>query len=347
MHMADSLLSPVVGGTFWVVSGSLIGYSAKKISQETDGAKTPLMGVLGAFVFAAQMINFTIPGTGSSGHLGGGLLLAVLLGPYRAFITLASVLVIQCLFFADGGVLALGCNIFNLAFFPAFVAYPYIYRVIAGNQSSPGKLAAGSMAAASAGLLIGAFSVVMQTAMSGITDLPVSTFLMFMMPIHLAIGIVEGLVTWAVLSFISKTEPGLLTGHPESGRPRFILASFVISSLIVGGIVSWFASSHPDGLEWSMSKVSGKESIETAGEKVHDILASIQERTAFLPDYGFKTVDHAAGSSADTSSPVNPGTSVSGIVGSLCVLICAGGAGFLLRKRVPDLQTDRCNQGEG
>ena len=74
------------------------------------------------------MINFTIPGTGSSGHLGGGLLLAVLLGPYRAFITLASVLIIQSLFFADGGLLALGCTIFNLAFFPAFIALPFIYR---------------------------------------------------------------------------------------------------------------------------------------------------------------------------------------------------------------------------
>lgn len=117
MHMSDALLSPAIGGTFWVASGALIAWSAKKIAHEPD-VKTPLMGVLGAFVFAAQMINFTIPGTGSSGHLGGGLLLTVLLGPYRALLALASVLVVQSLFFADGGLLALGCNIFNLAFFP-------------------------------------------------------------------------------------------------------------------------------------------------------------------------------------------------------------------------------------
>ena len=154
MHMSDALLSPAVGGAFWLATGGIIAYSAKKISEEDDSSKTALMGVAGAFIFAAQMINFAIPGTGSSGHLGGGLILAVLLGPYRAFITLASVLVIQCLFFADGGLLALGCNIFNLAFFPAFIAYPYIYKLIAGAGDSKARLAMGCGAGAIAGLLM-------------------------------------------------------------------------------------------------------------------------------------------------------------------------------------------------
>ena len=191
MHMADALISPVVGGAFWIASGALIGYSAKKIAEEKDNSKTPLMGVLGAFVFAAQMINFSIPGTGSSGHIGGGLLLTALLGPYRAFIAIASVLTIQCLFFADGGILALGCNIFNLGFFPAFIAYPFIYKLIIGNKQSPGKLAAASIVAADAGLLMGAFSVVVQTLLSGISELPFGTFVLVMLPIHFAIGIVE------------------------------------------------------------------------------------------------------------------------------------------------------------
>ena len=91
------------------------------------------MGVAGAFVFAAQMLNFAIPGTGSSGHLGGALLLAILLGPEAAFLVMASILAVQALFFADGGLLALGCNIFNLGFFPAFVAYPLVYRRIVGD----------------------------------------------------------------------------------------------------------------------------------------------------------------------------------------------------------------------
>jgi len=94
MHLSDPLLSSLVGGTFWGVSGSLTAYSSKKIAREHDPAKVRMMGALGALIFAAQMINFSIPGTGSSGHLCGGVLLAVLLGPHRAFLTMASVLLI-------------------------------------------------------------------------------------------------------------------------------------------------------------------------------------------------------------------------------------------------------------
>ena len=333
MHMADALLSPVVGGSFWIASGALIGYSAKKITEENDNRKTPLMGVLGAFVFAAQMINFTIPGTGSSGHLGGGLLLAVLLGPYRAFITLASVLIIQCLFFADGGLLALGCNIFNLAFFPAFVAFPYIFsKMTGGGTTDPLKLGAGSMTAAVAGLLAGSFSVVVQTVLSGITELPFGTFALFMLPIHLAIGIVEGLVTWSVLAFVARTEPALLVPSKTAVHPRFTFALIAVLALFIGGIVSWFASPQPDGLEWSMAKVSGSEEFITTSEPLHDALAVFQQKIAFLPDYGFKSPPESL---TGSESPVNAGTSLSGIVGTLSVLAAAGTAGLLLgRKRI-------------
>src|SRR5512137_2856977 len=137
MHMADALLSPAVGGAMWAVSGGTLAFCARKVRSELDESKVPLMGVLGAFLFAAQMINFTIPATGSSGHLGGGLLLTILLGPYAAFLVVASVLVVQALFFADGGLLALGCNIFNLGFLPAFVAYPLCYRPLAPALAGP------------------------------------------------------------------------------------------------------------------------------------------------------------------------------------------------------------------
>jgi cobalt/nickel transport system permease protein len=333
MHMADALLSPVVGGTFWAVSASLIGWSAKKISKESDGSKTVLMGVLGAFVFAAQMINFTIPGTGSSGHLGGGLLLAVLLGPWRAFVTLASVLVIQALFFADGGLLALGCNIFNMAFFPAFIAWPFIYRTISGNGSSPGRIAAGSITAATAGLLMGAISVVLQTTLSAISDLPFSTFVLFMLPIHLAIGIVEGLVTWAILAFVAKTEPALLTGQCRPYKRGFIATTLLIAAMVTGGVLSLFASTRPDGLEWSMAKTSGKTELTSPPESLHTLLASVQERIAFLPGYDFRHQDSPVSECGIPDSTVNTGTSVSGLAGSLLVLMLSGSAGVLLRKR--------------
>jgi hypothetical protein len=101
MHMADALISPVVGGAGWAATFGLAAYSARKIKVAADDTSVPMMGVGAAFVFAAQMINFTIPGTGSSGHLGGGLILAVLLGPHAAFLAMASILTVQALFFAD------------------------------------------------------------------------------------------------------------------------------------------------------------------------------------------------------------------------------------------------------
>jgi cobalt/nickel transport system permease protein len=334
MHMSDALLSPVVGGAFWVVSAGLIGHSAKKVSAESDGSKTVLMGVLGAFVFAAQMINFTIPGTGSSGHIGGGLLLAVLLGPWRAFITLASVLVIQALFFADGGLLALGCNIFNLAFFPAFIMWPLIYRPIAGDGSSSGRLAAGSILAATAGLVTGALSVVMETTVSGISDLPFRTFVLFMLPIHLAIGVVEGLLTWGVLSFVMKTEPALLAEARKTtgSSGRLVPLMFLVAALATGGVVSWFTSTNPDGLEWSIAKVTGKKELSAAGT-THELLGGLQRKLAFMPDYDFRHPEGAESTPSDNASQVNAGTSASGILGSIMVLSVAGAAGLMLRKQ--------------
>jgi len=124
MHMSDALISPLVGGGMWVVSTGIIAYCSRRLRETMNDAIVPLMGVLGAFVFAAQMINFTIPGTGSSGHLTGGLLLSILLGPHAAFLVMSSIITVQALLFADGGLLALGCNIFNMAFPACFIAYP-------------------------------------------------------------------------------------------------------------------------------------------------------------------------------------------------------------------------------
>jgi cobalt/nickel transport system permease protein len=147
MHMADALLSPAVGATFWAGTIGTIGYASKKLKEHLDDRKIPLMGVLGAFIFASQMINFTIPGTGSSGHLGGGMILAILLGPHAAFLVLASVLTVQALFFADGGLLALGCNIWNLGIYPCFIAYPLVYKPLAGDGRSARRILAAPLAA--------------------------------------------------------------------------------------------------------------------------------------------------------------------------------------------------------
>jgi len=350
MHMADALLSPAVGGTMWAASSGTIAYCSAKVRKELDDRKVPLMGVLGAFLFAAQMINFSIPGTGSSGHIGGGLLLTILLGPHAAFLTVASVLVVQALFFADGGLLALGCNIINLGFFPAFVAYPYIYKKIAGERPGPARITAAAIVAAVAGLELGALAVVLETVLSWITSLPFSTFVLLMLPIHFAIGIVEGVVTAVVVTFVHKARPEILQGAMEA-RPvgihpvRNVLLAFLAAATLTGGVVSWFASADPDGLEWSIAKVTGKDELKGPDHGVHGMLAALQEKIAFLPDYTFRKSEETKNVEPGPESGAGPtagekkeeggklGTSVSGIVGGLITLAIVFLTGFLLKRR--------------
>lgn len=334
MHMADALLSPTVGGAMWAVSAGSIAFCSAKVRSAPDDRTVPLMGVLGAFLFAAQMINFSIPATGSSGHLGGGLLLAILLGPYAAFLTISSVLVVQALFFADGGLLALGCNIFNMGFIPAFIVYPYIYRKLTGNNPGQKRLTIATMISAVICLQLGPFSVVLETWFSGVASLPFSTFVLLMQPIHLAIGVVEGIVTIAVVSFVCKARPeilhGALAARPPGGRPVLnVVKFFLIAALLTGGIVSWFASKNPDGLEWAIAGVTGKEELEGPKQGLHRSLAALQKKTALLPDYSFKT---PAGDLKKIDAGTKLGTTVSGLTGSLLTLIVVFLSGFILSK---------------
>lgn len=340
MHMADALLSPAVGGTMWAVTAGTIAYCAKKVQSELDDRKIPLMGVLGAFIFAAQMINFTIPATGSSGHLGGGMILAILLGPYAAFLTIASVLTVQALFFADGGLLALGCNIFNLGFFPCFLAYPLIYKPVAGHKPTSFSIGLGATLAAVIALQLGAMGVVFETVASGISALPLKAFLSVMLPIHLAIGLVEGLVTATVVTFVRKARPEILELTAASkplgklGMTK-VLAGLMAAAVITGGTLSWFASSSPDGLEWSMFKVSGSEELEAPEKGIHHTLAAVQEKTSFLPDYGFKTgtAEESGEVEGSSWSVMDSGTTTSGLVGGGMTLLLAAALGFLFRRR--------------
>ena len=334
MHMADALVSPAVGGSMWAVSAGLLGYCASRVKDNLDERLVPLMGVMGAFIFAAQMINFSIPATGSSGHLGGGLLLAILLGPYAAFITIASVLMVQALFFADGGLLALGCNIFNLGFFPCLVAYPFIYRPIVRHHRSRARIFTGALVASVVGLQMGSLGVVTETLLSGISDLPFKTFVLFMQPIHLAIGIVEGLATASVVMFIYTTRPEILTSV-SSSRPlgeidmKKVLATLLVTAVFTGAFLSWFASSQPDGLEWAILKTSGTEEVQHRASGLQDSLAAVQEKTSFLPDYGFRGGEEE--SPALAPSVVQPATTVSGLVGGVLTLAITLLAGVVLR----------------
>ncbi|TAN39722.1 MAG: cobalamin biosynthesis protein CbiM [Nitrospirae bacterium] len=337
MHMADALLSPAVGAALWIGTLGTIAFCSKKLKDSMDEKMVPLMGVLGAFIFAAQMINFTIPGTGSSGHLGGGMILAIILGPYAAFIVMASVLTVQAFFFADGGLLALGSNIWNLGIYPSFIVYPLIYKAIVKADSSPKRIAVASVLSGVVALQLGAFSVVMETMLSGRSELPFGTFVLLMQPVHLAIGLVEGFVTAGVINFVRSARPEIidstLSTRPLSAEVplRKIFAGLLLFAVMTGGILSWFASKNPDGLEWSIEKIVGRPELPEAGHGIAPALKSVQERTAILPDYNFRKPGEAAKTGPKSWPAPDPGTSVSGIVGSAMVLAAVLLIGALIR----------------
>lgn len=342
MHMADALISPAVATTFAAASIGLGAWSVHRLRQDANDERVPLMGVMGAFVFTAQMINFSIPGTGSSGHLGGGLLLAALLGPHAAFLTITAILMVQALLFGDGGLLALGCNIFNMGFIPCYIAWPLIFKPLMGSGVSRARTFGGALAGAILGLQAGAFSVVLETLLSGRTELPFGTFVLLMQPIHLAIGIVEGLVTAAIVLFMLQHRPETLHGMTESPSGSMSLrrrsASFmIVLALITGTLLSSFASSDPDGLEWSMFHTSGQEELEVGGVP-YRLASSLQGLTAILPDYSFKTSE-----SSGDGGPIDSGTAFSGFVGGAVTLLFLTVAGAVLRRNRKPLPTGNRN----
>ncbi|MCQ2553295.1 MAG: energy-coupling factor ABC transporter permease [Clostridia bacterium] len=336
MHMADALLAPTVAATMYVASGVAAGVSVNKIKKnDEDLQKIPTMAVSAALVFAGQMINYTIPGTGSSGHLCGGMMLSALLGPQAGFLSMIVILAIQCLFFADGGLMALGANCWNMAFYGCFVGYYLIWKPIMNSKlfsnmevkaATRLKIIIASIVGCIITLQLGAFSVVIETSLSGITELPFGAFMALMQPIHLAIGLIEGVITAAVVCFIYESRPSLVqcADVNKSGYGKFSLkTTLVIVAVvvaIVGGGLSHLASGNPDGLEWSLFGNAEAGYSENMGldeedfgvsSSVADAAASVQDKTAFLPDYAFANSDSAAG------------TTVSGLVGSALVALVA------------------------
>ena len=260
------------------------------------------------------------------------------------------ILTIQCLFFGDGGLLALGANVWNMAFYGCFVGFYLIWRPImhsnwfgkmGARAAQRMKIILASIIGCIATLQLGAFSVVVETSLSGIAELPFGAFCAIMQPIHLAIGLIEGLITAAVLTFVYEARPELIkevdTSDGTVSNKRSLGTVVVIMAVavaLVGGVLSLFASSNPDGLEWSLFGNSEAGYSENMGldedefgisSSAADKAAAVQDSTAFLPDYAFADNDSAAG------------TSVSGLVGSAMVaaaalLICAV-CGFFRKKK--------------
>lgn len=257
MHIPDGYLSLPVAAALWLLSAVVIAAALRRIERSEDERRLPLMGVLAAAIFAAQMLNFTVAG-GTSGHLLGAALAAILLGPWAAILVMTSVVAVQALVFQDGGLLALGGNLFNLAVVGVFVAYTVYVLIsrLAGGRMA-GKILGGSIAAWFS-VEISALGVGMQLALSGTS--PANIAVPSMAAVHALIGIGEGLITAGALTFLASARPDLLSGAETGSRsnaPVWIGGGVLTLGLLV---LSPFASVHPDGLEW-VAKSNGFDSL--------------------------------------------------------------------------------------
>ncbi|HEX9617340.1 MAG TPA: energy-coupling factor ABC transporter permease [Anaerolineales bacterium] len=296
LHIPDGFLSLPVALIFWVISIGLIAIAVRRTQGELGERQIPLMGVMAAFIFAAQMINFPVAG-GTSGHLLGGALAAITLGPWAAMIVMASVIGVQALLFQDGGLVVMGANIYNMGLMTALIGYG-LYRGVAGTRRSVRLSVAGLAAWLS--VMAGALATALQLWLSGTALLRV--VVPAMLGVHALIGLGEALITVAALAFISRVRPDLVEAQRSSGGRGWIFAGLAATFAVV--LLSPLASANPDGLERVAADL---------GFTGHAGPLPFQ----ILPDYTF---------------PFFGGTGLSTVVaGALGVLVVAALTLFLLR----------------
>ena len=243
LHIPDGFLSLVISLIFWLAAAALIGLAARRTQGQLGERQVPVMGIMAAFIFAAQMINFPVAG-GTSGHLLGGALAAIVLGPWAGMLVMASVVVLQGLLFQDGGLVVMGANIFNMGLLTALTGYG-LYRSAAGQGRGIRLAVAG--VAAWLSVMAAALLTAAQLWLSGTS--PLNIVMPAMLGVHALIGIGEALVTVAALAFIEQTRPDLLTSSAVKARGGrgWVAAGLVLALVVV--LFSPLASASPDGLE--------------------------------------------------------------------------------------------------
>jgi cobalt/nickel transport system permease protein len=247
MHIPDGFLSVIVSIVFWVISIVIVGIALKKTNRELGEREVPLMGVLAAAIFAGQMLNFSVTG-GTSGHLLGAAIAMILLGPWPAVLVMTSVVSVQALLFQDGGLLALGANIFNMAVVGVFVSYATYTLIRRWVGDKPWGIFVAGFAAAWLSIFIASLSCALQLALSGTS--PANIAVPAMGAIHALIGVGEGLITVGALAFLYAARKDLLkVGQKGTSSNKGILVGGGVIALLLA-VLSPLASSHPDGLEW-------------------------------------------------------------------------------------------------
>ncbi|MDJ0578929.1 cobalt transporter CbiM [Crocosphaera sp.] len=214
LHIPDGFLSPSVSLFCWVITIVLIAVSLKKVQRDYQEKTVPLMGVCAAFIFAAQMINFPIPG-GTSGHLVGGTLAAIILGPWAGTLVVTVVFIVQAVLFQDGGLTVLGANILNMGLIGTFCGY-YLYRAIrfALGRNSWRSMTIATVVAAWCSVVIAAIATALQLALSGTVPLIVS--MIAMVTWHVVIGVGEAIITLIAVGYVWRSRPELIYDRPSS-----------------------------------------------------------------------------------------------------------------------------------
>ncbi len=305
MHIPDGFLSVLVSIAMWIVSLAMIGLALRNVKNELGDREVPLMGVLAAAIFAGQMLNFSVTG-GTSGHLLGAAIATILLGPWAAVLVMTSVVSVQALFFQDGGILALGTNIFNMGVVGVFVSYA-MFNIL---QKTLGKfkwgLFASGFIAAWTSIFIASLACALELALSGTS--PANIAIPAMGAIHALIGVGEGLITVGALAFLYATRKDLVekTGKKAAGNKGILVGGSIVAVILA--VFSPLASAHPDGLEW-VAEQNGF--LETAKDAIYNI----------MPDYVFPGI-------ADP----NLATIIAGILGAVIVFSVAFGVATMEKK---------------
>lgn len=315
LHISDGLLSPSVSALFWILTVACIAWAVQRTNRTLDDRQVPLMGVMAACIFAAQMLNFPIAG-GTSGHLLGGALAAIVLGPWAGVLVMTCVVALQALLFQDGGIVVMGANIFNMGVLTALAGSTIFYGLIRLTGRKSWGLMVSGFTAAWITVVLSAAMTSVQLAASGTASAPV--VFPAMIGVHLLIGIGEGLITTAALSFILATRPDLLPawlGNELSGKSRPIstrqIVGFGLAIAILLALLSPLASSAPDGLEFVLTRLGiGATSGPSASSPV-----------GVLPDY---TIPGLEGGLS---------TILAGLVGVLIVVAIGYSLAMLIRRR--------------
>ncbi len=307
MHIPDGFLSVTVSIILWIVSILAVGYALRRLNKDFDERKIPLMGVLAAAIFAGQMLNFSVTG-GTSGHLLGAAIATVLLGPWAAILVMTSVVSVQALIFQDGGILALGANLFNMGLIGVTVSY-FTFRTV--QRLARGQrwgVFAGGFAAGWLSIFIASLSCALQLALSGTS--PANIAVPAMGATHAFIGIGEDLITVGALAFLYAARRDLVVHGTQGVAAGKAVWGAGLLIAVVLAVLSPLASTHPDGLEWVAAQRG---------------FLGLQRGAAFhiIPDYALPGISNAA-----------LATILAGVIGVLIVLGVVAGLAVARRRSV-------------